>query len=199
VPFRRSSKTYDEAALYEYAVGALGRRMRTVAELKRLLRQKQVSGDREQMVEAIIRRLKDQQYLNDTKFAEMYSTLRKEGDKFGRQRVITDLKIKGVHPNVIEQTVTAAYAGANEEKLAREFLAKKRVKPPREARRDDLAGRKQSIKEAARIFRMLARAGFRTGTIIKVLKNWKVEDELLSAMEEEQIDSPQSRGGEGES
>ena len=29
---------FDENSLYDYAVGALGRRMRTVAELKRLLR-----------------------------------------------------------------------------------------------------------------------------------------------------------------
>ena len=32
---------------------------------------------------------------------------------------------------------------------------------------------------------MLVRAGFRPGTIIKILKNWNVEDELLSALQEE--------------
>ena len=31
-------RTYSEEELYEYGVGALARRMRTVAELKRLLR-----------------------------------------------------------------------------------------------------------------------------------------------------------------
>ena len=40
MPFPRPKKVYTEAELYEYAVGALGRRMRTVAELKRLLRQR---------------------------------------------------------------------------------------------------------------------------------------------------------------
>ena len=38
--FPRPRKLYTETELYEYAVGALGRRMRTVAELKRLLRQR---------------------------------------------------------------------------------------------------------------------------------------------------------------
>jgi len=41
MPFSRSpKKVYSEEELYEYAVGALARRMRTVAELKRLLRQR---------------------------------------------------------------------------------------------------------------------------------------------------------------
>ena len=38
MPFKRTAKTYDEESLYEYAVGALGRQMRTVAEIKRLMR-----------------------------------------------------------------------------------------------------------------------------------------------------------------
>ena len=58
--FPRPKKVYTEAELYEYAVGALGRRMRTVAELKRLLRQR-VEADTEfgqTLVELIIRKLK---------------------------------------------------------------------------------------------------------------------------------------------
>jgi len=35
---RAKTKLMSEAALYEYAVGALGRRMRSVAEMRRLLR-----------------------------------------------------------------------------------------------------------------------------------------------------------------
>ena len=38
MPFPRPKKTDSEDVLYEYAVGALARRMRSVAELKRLLR-----------------------------------------------------------------------------------------------------------------------------------------------------------------
>ena len=38
--FKRTQKMYDEAMLYEYAIGALGRKMRTVAELKRLMRER---------------------------------------------------------------------------------------------------------------------------------------------------------------
>jgi intergrase/recombinase len=59
------------------------------------------------------------------------------------------------------------------------------VKQPAAANRRDPASIKKSQKETARVFRMLVRAGFRTATIIKILKNWNVEDEVLSALEEE--------------
>ena len=91
--FPRPRKLYTETELYEYAVGALGRRMRTVAELKRLLRQR-VEVDTEfgqTLVELIVRRLKDQGYLNDAKSAATFSSFRRDNEKFGRRRVVTDL------------------------------------------------------------------------------------------------------------
>jgi len=185
VAFPRSKKTYDPAQLYEYAVQALGRRMRSVAELKRLLRLRNVIGDKDAAIEAVITKLKDQRYLNDTHFASTYSTLRKDGNKFGRQRVITDLNIKGVHADVIEKTVSATYEDVDEESLARDYLRRKRVKQPSAATRSNPEALKKSQKETARVFRMLVRAGFRTGTIIKILKNWNADDEVLTALQEE--------------
>jgi regulatory protein len=188
--FPRSKRTYDPGALYEYAIAALSRRMRTVAELKRLLRQKHVAGDREAVIEAVITKLKDQKYLNDSRYAEMYSAFRKEGNKFGKQRVITDLKVKGVHADVIERSVTAAYSGVDEEKLAREYLRRKRIQQPTKALRSDAAAMKRSQKETARVFRTLVRAGFRTATIVRILKKWDVGDEVLNALEEESGSEP---------
>ena len=167
-------QTYDESALYEYAVGALARKMRSVAELKRLLRQRLPGGDEsEALVDAVITRLKDQKYLNDSAYAAAYSSYRKENEKFGRLRVVTDLKARGVHSDVITKAVAAAYAGADEEKLAREYLRRKRIKKPATA------------KDAARIFRALMRAGYTSRTIIRILKQWDVDDEVLTALESE--------------
>lgn len=185
MPFPRSKKVHDEESLYEYAVKALGRRMRTVAELKRLLRQKLIAGDAEAAIEKVVSRLKEQRYLNDNQFAATYATLRRDGSKHGRQRVITDLKIKGVHGEVIAKQVADAYEGVDEEKQAREYLRRKRMKQPSAGKRGDAASMKKSQKETARIFRALVRAGFRTGTVISVLKKWDVEDEVLTALEEE--------------
>ena len=167
-------KLYDEASLYEYAIGALGRRMRTVAELKRLLRQKVEQSELgDLLVETVIAKLKEQRYLNDTSYAATYSSLRKENDRFGRRRVISDLKQRGVHDDIIEKTVSSTYADTNEEQLARAFVARKRLKKP------------TSEKEAARIFRTMMRAGFGTRTIIVILKKWDVEDDVLTALEAE--------------
>ena len=174
--FSRPKKLYTENELYEYAVGALGRRMRTVAELKRLLRQR-VEADTEigqTLVELIIRKLKDQGYLNDAKYAAAFSSYRRDNEKFGRQRVITDLKIKGVHGEVIEKAVGSVYEEIDEEKQARAYLNRKRLKKPADQ------------KQAARIFRQLVRAGFRSKTIFAILKKWDVEEEILTALEEEE-------------
>ena len=172
---RSKKKLYAEDELYEYAVGALARRMRTVAELKRLLRQK-VEADTEfgqTLVELIIRRLKDHGYLNDAKYAASYSSFRRDNEKFGRRRVITDLKIKGVHGDLIEQAVSAAYDEVNEEKQARAYLKRKRLEKPKDQ------------KQAARIFRQLVRAGFGTRIIFGILKKWEIDDDTLTALEGE--------------
>jgi regulatory protein len=148
--------------------------MRTVAEIKRLMRRRvgdQPHGDL--LVEVVVARLKEQRYLNDTSYAESYSRFRKENEKFGRLRVIQDLKIKGVHPEIIEKVVPAAYNDVNEEQLAREFLQRKRV------------GKPEGQKQAARIFRMMTRAGFPSRIIFRILKTWDVDDEMLAALEEE--------------
>lgn len=176
--FNRPKRTYDtEDALYDYAVRSLGRRMRTVAELKRLMRQRVPEGEiGSLLIEMVILRLKDQKYLNDSNYAAAYSAFRRDGEKFGRRRVITDLKTKGVHADVIEKAVTEAYSSIDEPAQARAFLKRKRLKKPANDR------------EAARIFRTLMRAGFGQGTAIKVLKDWKVEDEVLTALQEEPED-----------
>jgi regulatory protein len=175
MPFPRPRKLYTEDELYEYAVGALGRHMRTVAELKRLLRQR-VEAETEvgqTLVELIIRRLKDRGYLNDSQYAASYAGFRRDNEKFGRMRVVTDLKAKGVHGDVIDKAVSSVYDEISEEKQARAYLARKRPQKPKDQ------------KQAARIFRSLMRAGFGSKTIFKILKHWDVDEEVITALESE--------------
>jgi regulatory protein len=171
----RSRKLFTEDELYEYAVGALARRARSVAELKRLLRNRVEAGTEigQTLVELVIIRLKNQGYLNDAKYAAAYSSFRRDNEKFGRRRVETDLKIKGVHGDVIEKAIASAYDEVNEEKLAREYLHRKRLQKPKDQ------------KQAARIFRQLVRAGFAFKTIFAILKKWDVDDEVLTELENE--------------
>lgn len=179
VAFKRPErKNYTEEALYEYAVGALGRRMRSVAELKRLMRPRIAHQENaNELVESVVERLKQQKYLNDARYAESYSSNRKENEKFGRMRVITDLKARGVHGDVIDKAVNTAYSDTDDVALAKKFLQRKRVRPP------------QDEKAAARIFRMLLRAGFGSRTAYRVLNQFKVDPEVLSALESEAADA----------
>jgi len=173
---RPKKKFYTEDELYEYALGALARRMRTVAELKRLLRMRVEDAESEYgktLVELIIRRLKDRGYLNDSQYAAYFSSLRRDNQKFGRLRVVTDLKAKGMHSDVIDKAVDAAFEGVSEERQAREYLRKKRLVKPKDQ------------KEAARVFRQLARGGFGTKTIFTILKRWNVDEETLTELESE--------------
>ena len=173
--FARPRKLFTEVELYEYAIGALGRRSRSVAELKRLLRNR-VEADTEfgkTLIELIIVRLKDQGYLNDARYAASYSSYRRDNEKLGRLRVMADLKAKGVHGDVIEKALSTAYDEVKEEDQARAYLRRKRLEKPADQ------------KQAARIFRQLARAGFGSRTIFAILKKWNVDDEMLTALEGE--------------
>jgi regulatory protein len=175
--FPRPRKLHTESELYEYAVGALGRRMRTVAELKRLLRQRvEIETEIGQtLVDLIVRRLKDQGYLNDAKYAATFSSFRRDNEKFGRRRVITDLKAKGILGEVIDKAVDAVYDEVTDEKQARDYLSRKRTKKP------------TGQKEAARVFRQLMRAGFASKTIFAILKKWDVDEEVLEKLESEDV------------
>jgi regulatory protein len=87
--------------------------------------------------------------------------------------VVTDLKTKGVHGDVIDTAVSAVFDEVNEEKQARAYLKRKRLAKP------------QDRKQTARIFRQLVRAGFRSKTIFTILKKWDVDEEVLTALEGE--------------
>jgi regulatory protein len=180
LPFKRSKPLTDEASLYEYAIGALGRKMRSVAELKRLLRNRVARDEAgEILVEMVVLRLKEHKYLNDSNYAASYAAFRRDNERFGVRRVVTDLKVKGIHGDVIEKAVGQAYSAIDEEAQARAFLKRKRLKKP------------QANQEAARIFRALLRAGFRSGVAVKILKNWDVDDEILTVLQEEGSNDPE--------
>jgi len=162
----------NESGLYDYAVKALGRRMRTEAELHRLMRARVEPGPGgEGVIQAVIGRLKEQRYLDDRSYAETFSRLRRENDKFGQRRVRQALGQRGVSSKIVDQVVTEGYAKTNEESLARQYLERKRLRKPADE------------KETARVMRRLVAAGFSTSVIYRILRQWDVSDESLSALD----------------
>jgi len=176
MPFgRKSAKPrafLDAASLFDYAVKSLGRQMRSESDLRRLMRNR-VEPDEAgaERIEAVLLRLKEYGYLDDAAFAETFARLRKENEKLGQRRVKQDLQQKGIHSDLIAETLDASYATTDEEALARQHLERKRLRKP------------ENEKETARIMRRLVAAGFSTAVIYKILRQWEVPDEALAALE----------------
>jgi regulatory protein len=183
MPFGRAKKQsapLDENALREYAVKALGRRMRSESELRRLM---QAKVEREETgaakIAAVIARLKEYGYLDDTSFADTYTRLRQENEKLGQRRVRQSLGQKGVATAIVNEVVEARYGQVDEEALARQHLERKRIRKP------------ENDKETARVMRRLVTAGFSTGVIYKILRQWDIPDETLAALENLEESAPE--------
>ena len=169
---RTEKAPLEVEALYEVAVRALARKMRTVSELKRLLQARVEPGENGTIkVAAVLAKLTEQKYLDDAAYASTFTRLRQENEKFGRRRVQQDLMQRGVRGELVTETLDAAYANLPEETQIRRYLERKRVAPPTDE------------KKTARVVRMLVRAGFRTASIFKVLKQWNAPEAALETVE----------------
>ena len=167
----------DEPALYEYALASLGRRMRTVVELERLMRTRVEPGEHgAAKIAGVVAQLREYGFLDDQAFADNYAQLRQQNEKHGARRVKQDLSMKGVPTAMIDEAVEARYAEVSEEALAREHLDRKRIRKP------------ENEKETARVMRRLVTAGFSLGVIYKILRQWDVPDEALIALENVDLD-----------
>jgi len=182
---KREKKKLNEAELFDYAVKALGRRMRTEAELRKLL-EKQVEANAEgfNAIRNVETRLREYGYLNDQSYAETYARLRKENEKFGQRRVMQDMRQKGLSDSLITETIDSHYGNTDEAALARQHIARKRLKPP------------TNDKETARIVRRLIAAGFSLSTIRRVLSEWHLPDETLEHIESIELNSFDEGDGE---
>jgi regulatory protein len=162
----------NEAGLFEYATQSLGRQMRTEASLRRLMQRRVEPGEHgAAVIDAVVIRLNDYGYLNDAAFAETYARLRQENDKLGVRRVRQDLQQKGVGKELIAETLDARYGQTDEEALARQHLERKRITKP------------ENQKETVRVMRRLVTAGFSTTVIYKILRQWDVPEESLTALD----------------
>ena len=166
-------------ALWNYALKVLAGRSYSTGELREKLRRR---AEKATDVEPTIARLKDYGYLDDRRFAEAFASARLTNDKLGSTRVIQDLRQRRVAPALAESTVRKVYEETNEQELIGDWIRRKY----RTASHKGLFG---EDKEMAAAYRRLLRAGFRTGEIIRALKKFAKNPELLDSFEppEEEI------------
>jgi regulatory protein len=177
----RKVRRLDKERLWNYALRALGGRAHSTGELREKLRRRAEKVDD---VEATITRLKDSGYLNDQRFAEGYAMSRLSNERFGKTRVLRDLRGRRVAPGLAEKTVGDVYRDVDEPALIEEWVRKKYRLAPRE-------GLFQEDKDMASAYRRLLRAGFRSGEVIRVLKKFARNPELLDEWEPPAEDDPE--------
>jgi regulatory protein len=176
----RRPRLLDAAALWEYALKSLGGRAHSTGDLREKLRRR---AEKAEDIDGVLSRLKQSGYLDDRRYAESFATSRLSGEKFGRTRVIHDLRQRRVAPALAEQSVEKVYQEVDEVALIEDWIRRKY----RTATREGLFAEE---KDLAAAYRRLARAGFRSGEILKVLKRFAKNPDLLDGFEppEEETD-----------
>lgn len=158
---RTARPPLDAVRLLEFAVRSLSSKMKSVRDLRRRMSDRAEPGEAgEAAMDAVVLKLKELGYLSDERFAADYTRLRKENEKYGKRRVQQGLMQKGIAQELTQSTLATAYDAVDEVALAKEYVARKRMKKP------------EGEKEVARAMRRLVGAGFSTQTIWKVLRGW---------------------------
>jgi len=168
----------EYAGLLEYAVRSLASRMKSERDLRRLMSQRAVAGeDGAKAMGDVIAKLKELGYLSDERFAADFTRLRRDNEKFGQRRVQQGLMQKGIAAPLVKEALGTAYEDVDEVALAREYVARKRMKKPE-------GDREKKQKETAKAMRRLVAAGFSTKTVWKVLREWGVEVDEVDVVED---------------
>ena len=138
-----------ERSTYDRALTLLGFRARSVAEMRRRLREK---GAGATDVEEVIGRLLEQKLLDDADFARQFARVRITGAGASRIRILQELRRKGVARDVAERAIAelGEEEGLDPSAAIHAVAAKKWASL---ARLDDITRRR-------RLYAFLARRGF---------------------------------------
>jgi len=169
---RKPPAKLGEDALFDYAVRSLADRAASSDELRFKLRRR---AARLSDIDPAISRLKDLGYLDDKRFAEMYTSMRVENDGFGKARVLHDLRGRRIAPKLAEQAVSRALEDKNEHEMVAAYI---------ERRMPAIVAGTHGVplgdeRKLAAAYRKLRRAGFSSGAILTVLKRFAAHPELL--------------------
>ena len=139
------------------ALGYLAHKPRTEKEVRRKLRQEEYVDP---VIEDVIARLYELEYLDDESYATDYAHNRFSSKKYGPIRIRRELVERGIERHVAEDAVADLYQDKDPIAVARQHAEKRW---PRLADEDDPRRRKQKM------YRYLRRRGFTSDTIYLVL------------------------------
>ena len=149
---------------FERAIKLLTARPRSVGELReRLLKLKDTN---EEVVEAVIARLREYGYLNDERFAFSYASYKVKQKPVGRRRLERDLKFKKVDSGVANEALDMVFCETPEEQLIDEAIAK----------RLRIRGKPKTRLEAKSLFDHLLRQGFDFELVREKIRSLTTDD-----------------------
>lgn len=164
----------QKTQLMEYALRLLSRRAYSAAQLRKKLMERLKKrgkaggdeGDAAAVIDAVIARLHELNYLNDLHYAERWVEERSRLRPRGKRLLTQELRLKGISP----ETITQVWEGdrgrlfaEDEVRLAEQVAQKKR---------GQLEGKLGGRELKNRLFRHLASRGFSYETIGKVAERW---------------------------
>ncbi len=114
----------------ELAFRYLGRRERTVLEVRRLLEAKDV---RPEAITAALAELGRQGYLDDVRYAQLFTEDRRRLDGWGNERIERKLEQVGVEAEIIASVLAGREPGA-ELQAALDVLERRIAEPPQDDR-----------------------------------------------------------------
>jgi regulatory protein len=126
----------NERAL-DLAYRAIGRRERTVVELRTYLEGKRVEPD---AIDHAVEELTAAGFLDDARFAERFADDKRTLERWGSERIERDLQRRGVPPDIVEGVV-GSHGRADELDAALALLAERMPDLPPDDRGRDRAWR----------------------------------------------------------
>ncbi|MBA3765612.1 MAG: RecX family transcriptional regulator, partial [Acidobacteria bacterium] len=136
------------ARTFQRAVKLLAAKPRSVEELRERLLEKQWTN--ETVVDAVVARLREYNYLNDEQFAFGYASFQVRQKPVGRQRLQRALALKKIDRETAAEAIQKVFEETPEEQLIDRAIE----------RRTRLRGRPQTRAESKSLFDHLLRQGF---------------------------------------
>ena len=143
---------------FERALRLLSYKPRSVAEMRRRLLEKDWAE--EAVVDQVVARLRELDYLNDEEFAANLANSRLTAKPLGRTRLRRDLQRRQLSSQTIEGALDEAYERQSEEELI-ERAINKRLR---------LKGAPATREEAKKLFDYLMRRGFGYDLIVRKVR-----------------------------
>jgi regulatory protein len=140
-------KASSEQELYASALRALVRRAHSIHEMKEYLERR---SEHKEAIPPVIARLREQNYLDDARYALDYARQHAQTRRQGRFRIARELRARGVPDRHIEAALDAVLAETDESALIRKRI--ERMLGRMRVRVDE--------RKLASLYRSLLRAGF---------------------------------------